>query len=504
MRAGPVDEVLTQAPADTSHDVPAGAWSVLAVVFASTVVISLSSTMLTIALPSMAADLDASAGQTSWALTAYLLTNTASTLLMGQVADAVDRRAMFLGGIAVFTVTSVLLAYVDSVGSLVALRAAQGLGGAMLLCNAVAVLVAVFPGRLLSRAMGVYLAGFSIAQVVGPTVGGLMTAWFGWRSLFWCCVPVGVLALVWGWRALGRVPLPRSSRLRIDGPGNLTAAAILVAALGALTLAPDRGWQDPWVLGALTCAVAGLPVLGALERRASHPAVDVALFRDRAFAGAVLAGFLVSSPRLSLMVAAALWFQGIEGQTPLEAAGHVTGAAVGLTVGALVAEPLTRLASELRVALLAAAGSILGLVLLAWAVGSGGGGGERAGSASWWSGWAPASSTRSTSARWMRTVPVARAGSVNALRVTLQSTSHGAGRGRRLEIALVVAWADPAAAGAFVRPGDPQPRSPAADVEDIVGGYRVLFGSFAALVVLGAAAAVAGRRASRAQAAVER
>ena len=118
-------------------------------------------------------------------------------------------------------------------------------------------------------------------------------------------------------------------------------------------------------ISVLAAAVAALPVLGAVERHVAHPVVDVALFRDRAFAGAMLAGFLVSSPRLSLMVAAALWFQGIEGHTPLQAAGHVTGAAVGLTVGALVAEPLTRLASELRVALLAAAGSVLGLVLLA-------------------------------------------------------------------------------------------------------------------------------------------
>lgn len=498
MRAGPVDEVLTRAPAGTSHDVPTGAWSVLAVVFASTVVISLSSTMLTIALPSMAADLDATAGQTSWALTAYLLTNTALTLLMGQVADAVDRRAMFLGGIAVFTVTSVLLAYVDTVGALVALRAVQGLGGAMLLCNAVAVLVAVFPGRLLSRAMGVYLAGFSIAQVVGPTVGGLMTAWFGWRSLFWCCVPVGVVAFVWGWRALGRVPLPRSSRLHIDWPGNLLAAGALVAALGALTLAPDRGWSDPLVLGALVAAVAALPVLVGVERRVAHPAVDVDLFRDRAFAGAMLAGFLVSSPRLSLMVAAALWFQGIEGHTPLEAAAHVTAAAAGLTVGALVAEPLTRLASELRVALLAAAGSVAGLVLLAWAVGSGSGAALQIGLVVVGFGTGVFHPLNVSSV--MRTVPVARAGSVNALRVTLQSTSLALASATT--IALVVAWVDPGAAGAFVA-GDPGSLGPA-DVEGIVGGYRVLFGSFAALVVLGAAAAVVGRRGSRGQATVER
>ncbi|WP_126688314.1 MFS transporter [Nocardioides ferulae] len=142
-------------PSRSADDVPAGAYQVLAVVFLATVVISLSSTMLTIALPSMAADLDATASGTGWALTAYLLTNTASMMLMGQVADAVDRRQMLVGGLALFTVTSAGLALADEVGQVVVLRAVQGVGAAMLLCNAVAVLVTVFPGRLLGRAMGV-------------------------------------------------------------------------------------------------------------------------------------------------------------------------------------------------------------------------------------------------------------------------------------------------------------------------------------------------------------
>lgn len=169
MTAGPVDELLTQAPADTSHDVPAGAWGVLAVVFASTVVISLSSTMLTIALPSMAADLDASAGQTSWALTAYLLINTATTLLMGQVADAVDRRAMFLGGIAVFTVTSVLLAYVGSVGALVALRAVTRLASEL----RVALLAAA------ASVAGLLLLAWAVGSG-GERRCRSVSSWWGW------------------------------------------------------------------------------------------------------------------------------------------------------------------------------------------------------------------------------------------------------------------------------------------------------------------------------------
>ena len=165
----------------------------LAVVFLATVVIALSSTMLTIALPSIAADLHASAAQTSWALVAYMLTSTSLTILMGQLADSLDRRRMFAAGLLVFTVTSLALGAARDIWVLVVLRGVQGVGAAMLLCNAAAVLVAVFPPRFVPRAMGVYLAGFSIAQVAGPAVGGLVTTWLGLAldlSLLRSVVPV--------------------------------------------------------------------------------------------------------------------------------------------------------------------------------------------------------------------------------------------------------------------------------------------------------------------------
>ncbi|MDN4161766.1 MFS transporter [Nocardioides abyssi] len=464
---------------------PAGAYHVLAVVFLATVVISLSSTMLTIALPSIAADLDATAAGTGWALTAYLLTNTASMLAMGQVADGVDRRRMFLAGLGVFTLTSAALGLVQGVPALVVLRGVQGIGAAMLLCNAVSVLVVVFPGRLLGRAMGVYLAGFSIAQVAGPAAGGLVTATVGWRYLFACSVPICLLTLVWAHRALGRLPQPPRERLRVDVPGNLLAALVLVLVLGAITLAPDRGWVDPWVLGGLAGGLLLLPVLWRVQRLVPHPVLGPVLEADRAFARGLLAGFLVSSPRLGIVVAAGLWFQGLRGTTALEAAGHVTVAAAGLTVGALVADRLARRRGELRTSLAAAAVSVVGLAVLGWAV-AGGAAAPRDGAFTvglLLVGLGTGVFHPLNVSAIMRGVAPERAGSVNAVRVTLQSTSLALATAAAL--ALAVVFVGPEAAESFVS-GEPASLSPA-DVDGIVAGYQVLLGLFAVLVVAGAA-----------------
>ncbi|MBC9735195.1 MFS transporter [Nocardioides marmotae] len=473
------------------EDVPAGAYQVLAVVFLATVVISLSSTMLTIALPSIAADLDATASGTGWALTAYLLTNTASTMLMGQVADSVDRRRMFLAGLTVFTVTSAALSLADSVPVLVALRATQGIGAAMLLCNAVAVLVAIFPGRLLGRAMGVYLAGFSIAQVAGPAAGGIVTATIGWRYLFLLSVPVCLLALVWAHRALRRLPEVPRGRLRVDVPGNVTAALLLVLLLGAVTVAPDRGWSDPWVLGSLALGIALLPVLVAVQLRAAYPVLDPALFRDPPFARGMLAGFLVSSPRLGIVVASGLYFQGLRGASALEAAGHVTVAAGGLTVGALVADGLARRYGARPVSAISAALSVVGLLVLVWAVGAGADGSRddafTIGLLVVGLGTGVFHPINVSSI--MRGVPAERAGTVNAVRVTLQSTSLALASAAA--VASAVAFVGPAAAASFVS-GDPAGLS-AADVEGIVLGHQLLFAAFAVLVVAGGLVTVSGR-----------
>jgi MFS family permease len=462
---------------------------VLAVVFLATVVIALSSTMLNIALPSIAADLHASAAQTSWALVAYMLTSTLLTILMGQLADSLDRRRLFAAGLLVFTVTSLALGAAGDIWVLVALRGVQGVGAAMLLCNAAAVLVAVFPPRLLPRAMGVYLAGFSIAQVAGPAVGGLVTTWLGWRWTFLSSVPLCLLVLVWGWRALGRVSLPRSTTVRVDVLGNLVIMVVMVGVLTAVTVAPSRGWSDPAVLVPLVVGTLLLPVFVAVELRSPHPAVDPGLFRDRVFTGGMLAAFLISTPRLSLMVVAGLYFQGLQGASPLEAAAGVTVVAVGLTAGSLLADPLSRMTGERILTIGAVLGSLAGLLELVWAV-------ERGGAAFQMGlllvGLGTGLFNPLNVSLLMRNTPVERAGSVNAVRVMLQSSSLALATA--VALSLVVGWVPQQAARAFVA-GDSAALS-SADIAGIVHGYQVVFLLFGGLLLLGLAAVAVTPRTS--------
>ncbi len=459
----------------------------LAVVFLATVVIALSSTMLTIALPSIAADLHASAAQTSWALVAYMLTSTSLTILMGQLADSLDRRRMFAAGLLVFTVTSLALGAAGDIWVLVVLRGVQGVGAAMLLCNAAAVLVAVFPPRLLPRAMGVYLAGFSIAQVAGPAVGGLVTTWLGWRWTFLSSVPLCLLALAWGWRALGRVPLPRSSTVRVDVLGNLVIMIVMGGVLTAVTVAPSRGWGAPAVLAPLVVGALLLPVFVVIELRSPHPAMDPGLFRDRVFTLGMLAAFLISTPRLSLMVVAALYFQGLHGASPLEAATGVTVVAVGLTAGSLLADPLSRWTGERALTIGAVLGSLVGLVELVWAV-------ERGGAAFqvglFLVGLGTGTFNPLNVSLLMRNAPVQRAGSVNAVRVMLQSSSLALASA--VALSLVVGWVPQRAARDFVS-GNTRALS-TSDVAGVVHGYQMVFLLFGGLLVLGIAAVVATPR----------
>jgi MFS family permease len=151
---------------------PAG-WAVLAVVFVTTVLISLNGTMLTIALPAVVDDLDASATEATWVLLGYMLVNTSLMVPMGQVADSIDRRRMLLAGLLLYTGAALGMGIALSAELFLAARVVQGLAAAMLLANTAAIIAAVFRPTLMNRAMGIYLSGFSIAQVAGPCVGGL-------------------------------------------------------------------------------------------------------------------------------------------------------------------------------------------------------------------------------------------------------------------------------------------------------------------------------------------
>lgn len=458
----------------------AAARSVLALVFVVSVTMSLASSMLNIALPDVAADLGASAGEATWILAGYQLSNVGLIIWLGQLSDVRDRGRLFLGAVALFTVASALLAVAGSATTIIVLRVVQGAAAAALLANSAALVAALFTGPALRRAMGVYLAGFSVAQVAGPGLGGVVTDRLGWRALFAGLVPLCALAWVWGRFALARVTLPPPRPRRLDIVGHTLLVAALSALLTGLTLVADHGWGSAAALVPLGVAALLVPLVGRSLTRSDHPVIDPELLRDPGFRWGMSAGFLVAMPRLALMVLASLYLQGIGGQSPLQAAVRVTVLAVGLTLGALLADRLAAASGERRTSVLAAVAALLGTVALVGLVGAHPVAGPFD-AALLVVGLGTGAFQTLNIAQLLRIGSVARAGSVNATRVMLQSLSMAVATSTT--VSLAVTWASPAAARAFVA-GHPELLSEA-DVDALLLGIRAVLVVFALVVLAG-------------------
>lgn len=345
--------------------------SLLGLVFLSTFAVGLNATMMNVALPSVSADLGATATQSSWTLLVYGLVSTGLLIPFGHVADVVDRRLLFLGAVTLTAVGGVVVAAAPSPWLLVAGRGVQAVGAAILLTNAAVILAGVFPGERLGRALGVYLAGFSTGHVVGPVVAGVVTTVLDWRWLFWLNVPLGLATVLWGRIALrGLAATAGGPRVRIDAVGSLLLFVGLGGLLVGLSRAPYSGWTDPAVLAALGVAVLCLAPLPWWLRRADEPAIDPGLFRSRAFTVAFVSSCVVIWPRLATGALVALYVQGVEGGTPLQAAAVVAPLAIGVTVASLLAGPALRGRSPEGVALATILVTAAGVALLLLSVGS--------------------------------------------------------------------------------------------------------------------------------------
>lgn len=419
--------------------------ALLAIIFSATVVIALNATMISVALPRIVSDLGASSTAGNWMLPAYMLVNGAVLVLTGQVADSFDLRVVFLTGMAVFTVTSLLLAEASSPGAFIALRAVQGLGAAMLLSTAAAMIAVGLPPERMARSMGIYLAGFATAQVAGPAVGGLVTSVWDWRGIFLINVPIGLGSLLVGWSVLRALPdrrrgrAGRAGRARtgpaVDPLGNLLILVATSAALIAVSSAQRTGWGSPVVVGGFAVVLLAAPVFVAVERRARNPAIDVELLGDRRFAMANLAGLLLVVPRMAPTILLSLWFQGLHGDRPIVAALKVTPVAVGVALGSLAADRLATRKDEARVALewaLVAAGALgVALVVMLW------------GGSPWALlpfmavvGYATGVFSTANATMIMRSAPVVRAGSLNGIRTMSQTV--GLSLGTALVLTLVL------------------------------------------------------------------
>jgi EmrB/QacA subfamily drug resistance transporter len=338
------------------------AWRVCSVTSLGLMLIGLSGSTLNVALPAVVRHFQAGPFAASWILLAFLLANTATLVFFGRVADLLGRREIYLTGFALFTVASLLAGFAPHVGFLIAMRALQALGAAMILANGTVIITDAFPADRLSQGMGVYIGTLSVAQLAGPTLGGLIADTAGWQWIFWVNVPAGLVAVLWGAVTLRRVP--RGPREPIDAAGNLLLFAALSAALIAVSEAGSRGLSSPVVLVGGLIVLAVVPALVLVERRASHPVLDVRLFGNRLLAFANAASFCNALARSALILLAALYLQAARGMDAVTAGVGVLPVPVGMALASPLAGSLGRRVSPYALSIGGTVLSSAGLVVL--------------------------------------------------------------------------------------------------------------------------------------------
>ncbi|GGK80940.1 MFS transporter [Sphaerisporangium melleum] len=345
------------------------AWRVCSVTSLGLALIGVNASTLNVALPAVVRHFEAGAFASSWILLSYLLISTATLVFFGRVADLLGRREVYLTGFALFTVCSLAAGLSPNVGFLIAMRALQALGAAMILANGTVIITDAFPPDRLSQGMGVYIGTLSVAQLAGPTLGGLIADTAGWQWVFWVNVPPGVVALLWGWATLRRVPA--AERTPVDAAGNLIVFAALTAALFALSEAGSRGLSGPVVPAGLLVFLVLLPLLVVVERRASHPVLDLRLFGERMLAFANLASFCAALSRSALVLLVALYFQAARGLDAFTAALAVLPVPVGMAVASPIAGALGRRVSPYVLSVGGCALNSAGLLILMASTGAG-------------------------------------------------------------------------------------------------------------------------------------
>lgn len=276
--------------------------------------VALDSLVVVTALPAIHRQLGAGLGSLEWTVNAFTLTFAAGIVTAAALGDRSGRRRVFTAGLALFTAASAACALAPSAAWLIAARAVQGAGAAMVMPLSLTILTAAFPPERRASMIGIWggLGGLAIA--LGPVVGGAVTQGLDWHWIFWLNVPVGVLAAVAArlWLSESRGPVTR-----LDLPGFALGAGGAAGLIWGLVRAADTGWTAPEVVAPLAGGAVLLAGFLAWERRADAPMLPLRLFASRPFAAATAAAFLMSGSIFAAAFLVAQYLQLGEGYSPL-------------------------------------------------------------------------------------------------------------------------------------------------------------------------------------------
>ncbi len=294
-------------------------WSALILLCVAQFVVVLDASIVNVALPSIGRGLDFSEANLPWVVNAYVITFGGFLLLGGRAADLVGRRRVFMAGLLVVAVASLAAGFAANQGQLIAARAAQGLGAAIISPSALSIVTTLFAdGAERNKALGAWGAVAGSAGAAGVLLGGILTDGLGWQWVLWVNVPVSLIALA---LTPGLIPESRSESAtrHFDAAGAVSVTAGLTVLAYAFLDASSAGWGSAKIVGLLALSVVLIGAFVAIELRSRAPLVPFRIFRLRTLTGANVVGILLGASLFSMFFFISLYMQQVLGYSPIHA-----------------------------------------------------------------------------------------------------------------------------------------------------------------------------------------
>jgi EmrB/QacA subfamily drug resistance transporter len=315
-------------------------WIIVAIVCIGSFMGQLDASITQLVLPALERDFSASVGEVSWVAVIFLLAVSVMLPIFGRLADMFGRKKLYVAGFLAFIGGSALCGFSPGIGPLIAARAVQAVGAAMLSANSVAIVVSVAGDKLRGKALGIQAAVQAIGLCAGPTVGGWIVDTLDWRWVFWVNVPFGLLGTILAW-----LIVPETSAGKPNSHFDALGALLLVPALGTLMLAINQvgswGLVSPGVIGTAAAGIILLTLLIVWERRSSDPLIPLGLFKEWSFACGNLVSLFANIVLFGLFFLMPFAFERVFGESAFSAGLRLTTIPIALGLLAPVSGALS-------------------------------------------------------------------------------------------------------------------------------------------------------------------
>lgn len=292
-------------------------WMILIVLNIFTFMSTLDGSIVNIALPELSKQLKLPMAQIEWVTTGYLMAICAAILFFGKLGDIVGKIRIFKMGTIVFVIGSMLCGFSLSLPALLASRVIQAIGASMTMANSQGIVTDIFPANERGKALGFIGTFVSLGSIAGPSLGGIMVSTLGWEYIFWVNIPIGVIAILLGWKVLPK-DLTRT-KSTIDVPGSLLFAIFIISLFAGLLLGQQLGYGDSLIVTSIIVAIVSFIAFLWTELRRKEPLLQLSLFKNPLFSLSILCGFLVFTANFCFNIIAPFYAQNMLNLSPFEA-----------------------------------------------------------------------------------------------------------------------------------------------------------------------------------------